>query len=120
MGGQQGNKKKGGGKKNPGVGVDFAKVKTKVGKKLARAQNETDTSFKAASINLPSQGLKEDREGVAVNSHNLTLKVCVLGGGERAGSRKGLMHHASWAAAACFRQGWPAGSPRRLSVGREW
>ncbi len=62
-------------KKNPGVGVDFKRVKHKVGKKLQKAQNETDTSFKAASINLPSQALAEDREGVPVNSHNLTLKV---------------------------------------------
>eukprot|EP00967_Tisochrysis_lutea_P098904 scaffold146509_cov14-Tisochrysis_lutea.AAC.1 len=72
MGGGQKRKKN-----NPGVGVDFKRVKQKVGKKLPKAQNETDTSFKAASINLPSQTLKEDREGVPVNSHNLTLKVCV-------------------------------------------
>lgn len=66
-------------KNNPGVGVDFKRVKTKVGKKLPKAQNETDTSFKAASINLPNQVLREEeKEGAAVNSHNLTLKVWVL------------------------------------------
>jgi pre-rRNA-processing protein IPI1 len=75
MGGQRGNSKK---RKasNPGVGIDFKRVKHKVGKKLPKAQNETDTSFKARSINLPSQGLAEDKEGVATNSQNLTLKVC--------------------------------------------
>lgn len=57
------------------MGVDFKRVKTKVGKKLPKAQNDTDTSFKAASINLPNQALTEDREGVAVNAHNLALKV---------------------------------------------
>lgn len=74
MGGQVGKKRKGG---NPGVGVDFKKRKIKVGKKLPKAQNETDTSFKAASINLPSQALREGGEegGAAVNCHNLTLKV---------------------------------------------
>lgn len=79
MGNQRGNKgkKKGG---NPGVGIDFKKVKHKVGKKLPKAQNETDTNFKARSINLPSQGLKEITEGAAVNYQNLSLKVCKAGG----------------------------------------
>ena len=73
MGGQVGKKRKGG---NPGVGVDFKRVKHKVGKKLPKAQNDTDTNFKAKSISLPSQNLKEATEaGVAVNHQNLTLKV---------------------------------------------
>ncbi|GFH15170.1 uncharacterized protein HaLaN_11348, partial [Haematococcus lacustris] len=79
MGGQLGNKKKAELKRkaaagNPGVGIDFKKVKHKLGKKLARAQNETDTNIHSKSINLPSQGLSEDKDGVAVNSQNLTLK----------------------------------------------
>ena len=62
-------------KKNPGVGVDFKRVKQKVGKKLAPAQNATDTSFKAKRINLPSQSLGAAKATTAVNEHNLTLKV---------------------------------------------
>lgn len=62
--------------KNPGVGVDFKRVKHKVGKKLPRARNETDTDFKSRSINLPNQAaLREDRSEAAVNYQNLTLKV---------------------------------------------
>ncbi|KAG2448880.1 hypothetical protein HYH02_006229 [Chlamydomonas schloesseri] len=60
--------------KNAGVGVDFKRVKHKVGKKLPRAKNETNTDFTSKSINLPSQAVKEDRSGVAVNYQNLTLK----------------------------------------------
>ncbi len=69
MGGQK--KRKG----NPGVGVDFKRVKHKVGKKLPKAQNETDVNFKSAVINLPTQTLQQEKEGAAVNFHNLTLKV---------------------------------------------
>ena len=61
--------------RNPGVGVDFKRVKHKVGKKLPRAKNETDTDFTSRSISLPSQGVREDRSGIAVNFQNLTLKV---------------------------------------------
>ncbi|KXZ43238.1 hypothetical protein GPECTOR_96g704 [Gonium pectorale] len=60
--------------RNPGVGVDFKRVKHKVGKKLPKAKNETDTDFTSKSINLPSQAVREDRSGVAVNYQNLTLK----------------------------------------------
>lgn len=62
-------------RKNPGVGIDFKRVKHKVGKKLAKAQNDTDIDFKSRAINLPSQAIKEDKEGLAVNFQNLTLKV---------------------------------------------
>jgi pre-rRNA-processing protein IPI1 len=61
--------------RNPGVGVDFKRVKHKVGKKLPKARNETDTDFKSRSINLPNQVVKEDRSNIAVNYQNLTLKV---------------------------------------------
>eukprot|EP00955_Chlamydomonas_euryale_P043494 352598-Chlamydomonas_euryale.AAC.27 len=62
-------------RKNAGVGVDFKRVKAKVGKKLKKAQNETDASFKSATINLPSQTVAQDKDGVAVNNQNLTLHV---------------------------------------------
>lgn len=64
--------------KNPGVGVDFKRVKHKVGKKLAKAKNDTDVSFKSRSINLPAQVQVADKEGVAVNFQKLTLKVCLI------------------------------------------
>jgi hypothetical protein len=63
-------------KKNPGVGIDFKRAKLKVGKKLPKARNATDTNFKAQSISLPGQNaLTEDRSGLAVSDRNLTLKV---------------------------------------------
>lgn len=62
-------------RKNAGVGVDFRRVKHKVGKKLPKAQNQTDTSFKSRSITLPEQSLNQDKSGAAVTHRNLTLKV---------------------------------------------
>lgn len=62
--------------KNAGVGIDFKRAKLKVGKKLPKAQNATDTNFKAQSISLPGQSaFTDDRAGVAVSDRNLTLKV---------------------------------------------
>ncbi|MEW5311739.1 MAG: hypothetical protein WDW38_003427 [Sanguina aurantia] len=75
-GGKPGAGAKSGGKKggkNAGVGVDFKRVKSKVGKTLRRAQNDTDVSFKSRSINLPGQSVAQDK-GTAVNFQNLTLK----------------------------------------------
>lgn len=66
-------------RKNPGVGVDFRKVKHKVGKKLPKAQNETRTDFQARSINLPNQSITQDKAGAAVSERNLTLKVGWVG-----------------------------------------
>lgn len=61
--------------RNPGVGVDFKRVKHKVGKKLRKAQNETDVSnIKSHVLSLPGQSLREDK-GDAVNFQNLTFKV---------------------------------------------
>lgn len=62
-------------RKNAGVGVDFRKVKHKVGKKLPRAQNATDTTVRARAISLPEQSLGADKGGAAVTQRNLTLKV---------------------------------------------
>jgi hypothetical protein len=67
--------KKPGKRKNPGVGVDFRKVKHKVGKRLPAARNETRTDFSARAINLPSQSVGADKGGAAVSERNLTLKV---------------------------------------------
>lgn len=62
-------------KKNPGLGVDFKRVKQKVGKKLQPAQNATETSFKAKRINLPSQSLAIDRSGEALSERHLSIKA---------------------------------------------
>jgi len=65
-------------RKKTGVGIDFRRVKSKVGKKLPKAQNETDMTFKARSIILPGQSLTEDKSGLAVSQRNLTTQVGVF------------------------------------------
>ncbi len=62
-------------KRNAGVGIDFKRAKHKVGKKLPRAQNETDVNFRSRAVTLPGQSVAEDRAGVAVSARNLSLKV---------------------------------------------
>lgn len=62
-------------RKKPGVGIDFRRVKSKVGKKLPKAQNDTDVTFKSKAINLPGQSLTEDKTGQAVSQRNLTVQV---------------------------------------------
>ena len=62
-------------RKKTGVGVDFRRVRSKVGKKLPKAQNETDMTFKSRSINLPGQSVAEDKSGLAVSQRNLTTQV---------------------------------------------
>ncbi|KAL0040469.1 hypothetical protein WJX77_008083 [Trebouxia sp. C0004] len=61
-------------RKKAGVGIDFRRVKSKVGKKLPKAQNETDMTFKARSINLPGQSVTEDKTGLAVSQRSLTTQ----------------------------------------------
>ena len=39
-------------KKKSAVGADFKRVKSKVGKKLPKAQNATDTSFRSKRTSL--------------------------------------------------------------------
>ncbi|KAI8870802.1 hypothetical protein GQ42DRAFT_109606, partial [Ramicandelaber brevisporus] len=53
---------------------DFKKVKLKLGRKVAKADNYTDTSFKSRSIALPSQSITADKSGELTNSRNLTLR----------------------------------------------
>ncbi|GBF93242.1 hypothetical protein Rsub_05974 [Raphidocelis subcapitata] len=74
MGGQKG-KRKGG---NAGVGVDFKKVKHKVGKKLPKAQNDTRTDFQAKAIHLPSQSLAADKGAAVVSERNLTTTELLI------------------------------------------
>lgn len=60
--------------KNTGVGIDFKRAKHKVGRKLPKAQNATDTNFKSRAITLPAQTVGDDK-GSAVTKRNLSLKV---------------------------------------------
>lgn len=60
--------------KNLGVGIDFKKAKHRVGKKLPKARNDTDTNFKSRAISLPDQNVGQDK-GTVVSQRNLTLKV---------------------------------------------
>lgn len=62
-------------KKNKGVGIDFKKVKHKVGRKLPAAQNATDTTVRSRVLSVPGQSLAADRGAAPVSQRNLTLKV---------------------------------------------
>ena len=55
---------------------DFAKPKLRVGKKLAKAANATETSFKSRSIVLQSQ--LQDKGPQAKTHRGRTLKVSLL------------------------------------------
>ena len=59
-------------RKNPGVGVDFKRVKSKVGRKLKRA-NETKTDYTVKSINLPNQNLKTESLGGSGDENDTVL-----------------------------------------------
>ena len=61
-------------RKNPGVGVDFKRVKSKVGRKLKRV-NETNTDFKTKSINLPSQNILRESGGEQRGKHDETVDI---------------------------------------------
>ena len=62
-------------KKNSGVGVDFRRVKHKVGKKLPKAQNETDTTVRSGKIVLAEQSVAADKTGQATTQRKNTLHV---------------------------------------------
>ena len=55
--------------------ADFTKVKLKVGKKLPKGQNLTDTSFKSRKIVISNQ-LKKQAGDTPVTKKRLSLKVC--------------------------------------------
>lgn len=62
-------------KKNPGVGIDFKRAKHKVGRKLPKAENETDTTIRSQKLVLSEQSLAVDKTGYATTSRKSTLKV---------------------------------------------
>eukprot|EP00884_Botryococcus_braunii_P001684 jgi/Botrbrau1/11516/Bobra.0198s0013.1 len=79
-------------KKNKGVGIDFKKVKHKVGKKLPAAQNATDTTIRSRVITLPGQSVAADRGDAPVSQRNLTLKELLVQTGHYSGRvRKGAL-----------------------------
>lgn len=65
---------KGPSKKQQKKGIDFKKIKRKVGRKLPPPKNATNTEIKSKAIVLPEQSVASDRAGLAVNKKGLTLK----------------------------------------------
>ncbi|XP_061998982.1 uncharacterized protein LOC133716293 [Rosa rugosa] len=55
-------------------GIDFKKIKQKIGRKLPPAQNATNTEIKSKAIVLPEQSVASEKAGLAVNKKGLTLK----------------------------------------------
>ncbi|KAJ0559011.1 putative pre-rRNA-processing protein Ipi1 [Helianthus annuus] len=55
-------------------GVDFKKIKRKIGKKLRPPKNTTNTELKSKAIILPEQSLASEKAGLAVSKRGLTLK----------------------------------------------
>uniref|UniRef100_A0A1D1Z3Z9 Testis-expressed sequence 10 n=1 Tax=Anthurium amnicola TaxID=1678845 RepID=A0A1D1Z3Z9_9ARAE len=55
-------------------GVDFKKIKHKIGRKLPPPKNATNTLVKSKAIVLPEQSVVSERSGLAVSSRGLTLR----------------------------------------------
>ncbi|KAL3627682.1 hypothetical protein CASFOL_029045 [Castilleja foliolosa] len=55
-------------------GVDFKKIKRKIGKKLPPPKNATNTEIKSKAIVLPEQSIVAEKAGLAVSKKGLTLK----------------------------------------------
>ncbi|WOL06988.1 testis-expressed sequence 10 protein isoform X2 [Canna indica] len=55
-------------------GVDFKKIKRKIGRKLPPPKNATNTQIRSKAIVLPEQSVASEREGLAVNKKGLTLR----------------------------------------------
>ncbi|KAL5545725.1 hypothetical protein UlMin_005412 [Ulmus minor] len=55
-------------------GVDFKKIKRKIGRKLPPPKNATNTEIKSKAIILPEQTVASEKAGLAVNKKGLTLK----------------------------------------------
>ncbi|KAM3357389.1 putative protein isoform X1 [Capsicum galapagoense] len=61
-------------KKQQKRGVDFKKIRRKIGRKLPPAQNATNTEIKSKAIILPEQSVASEKAGLAVSKKGLTLK----------------------------------------------
>ncbi|XP_074587560.1 uncharacterized protein LOC141843383 [Curcuma longa] len=55
-------------------GVDFKKIKHKIGRKLPPPKNATNVQIKSKAIVLPEQSIASEKEGLAVNKKGLTLR----------------------------------------------
>ncbi|KAK6147658.1 hypothetical protein DH2020_018570 [Rehmannia glutinosa] len=61
-------------KKSQKRGVDFKKIKRKIGRKLPPPKNSTNTEIKSKAIVLPEQSIVSEKAGLAVSRKGLTLK----------------------------------------------
>ncbi|XP_021892438.1 uncharacterized protein LOC110810555 [Carica papaya] len=61
-------------KKQQKRGIDFKKIKRKLGRKLPPPKNATDTQIKSRAIILPEQSVAAEKTGLAVSKKGLTLK----------------------------------------------
>ncbi|KAK4281719.1 hypothetical protein QN277_013180 [Acacia crassicarpa] len=55
-------------------GVDFKKIKRKIGRKLPPPKNSRNTDIKSKAIILPEQSVASEKAGLAVYKKGLTLK----------------------------------------------
>ncbi|KAK2986040.1 hypothetical protein RJ640_001901, partial [Escallonia rubra] len=55
-------------------GVDFKKIRRKIGRKLPPPKNATNTEIKSKAIILPEQSVASEKAGLAVSKKGLTLK----------------------------------------------
>lgn len=60
--------------KKPKRGVDFKKIKRKIGRKLPPPRNATNTEIKSKAIIIPEQSVASEKVGLAVNKKGLTLR----------------------------------------------
>ncbi|XP_057836505.2 uncharacterized protein LOC131046734 isoform X2 [Cryptomeria japonica] len=65
-------------KKAKHTGVDFKKVKHKVGRRLPPPKNATKVEVKTKAIILPEQSLAVEKKGLAVNRKQQTLKELLM------------------------------------------
>ncbi|KAG2242093.1 hypothetical protein Bca4012_012675 [Brassica carinata] len=62
------------GKKQQKKGIDFKKIKRKLGRKLPPPKNATNTEIKSQAIVLPEQSVGADKSGFATSKKGLTLE----------------------------------------------
>ncbi|CAA2988029.1 testis-expressed sequence 10 homolog isoform X1 [Olea europaea subsp. europaea] len=61
-------------KKRQKRGIDFKKIKRKIGRKLPPPKNATNTEIKSKAIVLPEQSVASEKAGLAISRKCLTLK----------------------------------------------
>ncbi|XP_059668653.1 uncharacterized protein LOC132313744 [Cornus florida] len=61
-------------KKQQKRGIDFKKIKRKIGRKLPPPKNATNTEIKSKAIILPEQSVASEKTGLAVSRKGLTLR----------------------------------------------